>query len=78
MTAERRTEEPGGRARAVPRDMPDQQAGPDDTTAPAAGDTADERPDETLPDTDQAGTGRRGAPHHGGGHGRQVPAEPPD
>ncbi|WP_405819552.1 hypothetical protein OG241_29960 [Streptomyces sp. NBC_01390] len=66
----------------VPRDLPDQQAGVDedpwelDDDAPGAT-GPDGRPDPEVPDTDEAGTGRRGAPHSGSGHPEQpVPDEP--
>ncbi len=75
--AERRAEEPGERTGAVPRDLPDQQAGAaadDEPALPQA-----EEPDERLPDTDEAGTGRRGAPRPASPHPDQpVPDEPTD
>ncbi|MFZ4153376.1 hypothetical protein [Streptomyces pseudogriseolus] len=73
-----RLEGPGENGVGVPRDMPDQQAGPDEDpweVAPAAAERESERkaeepgePDgdesaEDVPDTDEAGTGRQGAPH---------------
>ncbi|MDT6983342.1 hypothetical protein ACFSUJ_31615 [Streptomyces lusitanus] len=74
-----RLEGPGENGAGVPRDMPDQQAGPDEDpweVAPAAAERESERkaeepdgePDgdesaEDVPDTDEAGTGRQGAPH---------------
>lgn len=65
----------------VPRDLPDQQATdqrdpwePEDDAA-HSGDAPDA--DDDVPDTDEAGTGRRGAPHaHGPGPDRPVPDEP--
>lgn len=78
-----RLESPGENGAGVPRDLPDQQAGPGEDpweVAPAAaeresgkksgkkgGKEAQEpasgpsEPD--VPDTDEAGTGRQGAPH---------------
>lgn len=68
-------------SKPVPRDMPDQQAGADgdpwelDDEDPAA----DERPDPEVPDTDETGTGRRGAPHSGSRRPEHpVPDESPD
>ncbi|MEU1181443.1 hypothetical protein ABZ464_28135 [Streptomyces sp. NPDC005820] len=60
----------------IPRDLPDQQTRPGedpwDVTTP-------DRPDTELPDPDEAGTGRRGAPHAPGTHpDRPVPDEPSD
>ncbi|MFF3373247.1 hypothetical protein ACFYXF_09830 [Streptomyces sp. NPDC002680] len=81
-----RTETPGedgdkARPKPVPRDLPDQQAGADgdpDPWEPADQDpAADERPDPEIPDTDEAGTGRRGALHSGSGRPEHpVPDEP--
>ncbi|GGV41307.1 hypothetical protein GCM10010277_29920 [Streptomyces longisporoflavus] len=67
----------------VPRDLPDQQASdgedhwePQDESA-TTGNAPDA--DDDVPDTDEAGTGRRGAPHTGGVHPDQpVPDEPAD
>ncbi|MEV3958088.1 hypothetical protein [Streptomyces albogriseolus] len=70
-----RLEGPGENGVGVPRDLPDQQAGPDEDpweVAPAAAERESERKaeesdgpesDEDVPDTDEAGTGRQGAPH---------------
>lgn len=84
-----RLEGPGENGAAVPRDLPDQQAGPDEDpweVAPAAAeresekkagesDKAESAPD--VPDTDEAGTGRQGAPHSASGDPEQpVPEEP--
>ncbi|MEU2898097.1 hypothetical protein ABZ690_18780 [Streptomyces sp. NPDC006967] len=84
-----RLEGPGENGAAVPRDLPDQQAGPDEDpweVAPAAAeresekkagesDEAESAPD--VPDTDEAGTGRQGAPHSASGNPEQpVPEEP--
>ncbi|MFK0174858.1 hypothetical protein ACIQVR_02710 [Streptomyces xanthochromogenes] len=71
--SDRRPEGPGDAGAPVPepipRDLPDQQAGSDGdpweaTDRPASG-ARDERPDPAIPDTDEASTGRRGAPHSG-------------
>lgn len=55
------------RSKPVPRDMPDQQASgggdPWEVDDNPAGTKAHERPDPEVPDTDEAGTGRRGAPN---------------
>ncbi|MFD7335322.1 hypothetical protein [Streptomyces violascens] len=81
---DRRPEGPGDAGAAmpepVPRDLPDQQAGLADDPWEAAGDAAestrDARPDREIPDTDEAGTGRRGAPHSGSTRaGHPVPDE---
>ncbi|MFJ4523337.1 hypothetical protein ACIP4Y_20665 [Streptomyces sp. NPDC088810] len=58
---------PGAEQRPVPRDMPDQQVRSDeDPWDVAPGGTQDDEPDEnTVPDTDEAGTGPRGAPRTG-------------
>lgn len=70
-----RLEGPGENGVGVPRDLPYQQAGPDEDpweVAPAAAERESERKaeesdgpesDEDVPDTDEAGTGRQGAPH---------------
>ncbi|MBJ6636269.1 hypothetical protein [Streptomyces sp. I5] len=70
-----RLEGPGENGVGVPRDLPDQQAGPDEDpweVAPAAAERESERKaeesegsesEEDVPDTDEAGTGRQGAPH---------------
>lgn len=82
--SDHRLEGPGENGVGVPRDLPDQQAGPDEDpweVAPAAAERESERkaeeakgrtPEaddedgedgEKVPDTDEAGTGRQGAPH---------------
>jgi hypothetical protein len=78
---DRRPEDPQT-SKPVPKDMPDQQAkegeDPLDLARPGALDehTQDE-PDESLPDMDETGAGRRGAPRSGGVHPEQpVPDEP--
>ncbi|MFF5252705.1 hypothetical protein ACFY4K_11725 [Streptomyces leeuwenhoekii] len=76
-----RLEGPGENGAPIPRDMPDQQAdagedpwevapGPaarrQDTGADDEGADAAEPADASdVPDTDEAGTGRQGAPHSG-------------
>ncbi|MVO85714.1 hypothetical protein GPA10_13345 [Streptomyces sp. p1417] len=67
----------------VPRDLPDQQAqdGEDPWDPDDESETTGNAPDtdDDVPDTDEAGTGRRGAPHaHGPGPDRPVPDEPAD
>lgn len=55
--------EPGEDTARVPRDMPDQQAGPgEDPWEVAAGRALHDTAGDDVPDTDEAGTGRRGAP----------------
>ncbi|MEV2212151.1 hypothetical protein AB0H86_11965 [Streptomyces sp. NPDC050997] len=86
---EHRSEGPGENGEPVPRDLPDQQAheGEDPWEVgdgSARGDTLDtteaEEPDEAaadVPDTDESGTGRRGAAHSGAVHPEHpVPDEP--
>ena len=73
---EQRHEGPGETAAPVPRDMQDQQAreGDDrwDARPAAEGAAAD------VPDTDEAGTGRQGAPHSSSVHPEHpVPDESP-
>ncbi|MFF8905779.1 hypothetical protein [Streptomyces olivaceoviridis] len=69
----------GAEQRPVPRDMPDQQARPaedpwDVSARHAAGKEADE---DVAPDTDEAGTGPRGAPQPGTVHPEHpTPDEP--
>ncbi|MBO1335543.1 hypothetical protein J3486_30380 [Streptomyces sp. VRA16 Mangrove soil] len=76
-----RPETPGRRPPAVPRDLPDQQAGAHDgdplDVPGERGEDEAATPDETMPETDESGTGRRGAPRSGGVHPDQpVPDEP--
>ncbi|MEV5612647.1 hypothetical protein [Streptomyces sp. NPDC052225] len=79
-----RPETPGKEPPAVPRDPPDQQAGahdgdPLDVPAPDGSHDEDEEPDETMPEPDESGSGRKGAPRSGGVHPEQpVPDEPAD
>ncbi|MEU9101025.1 hypothetical protein [Streptomyces sp. NPDC048361] len=84
--SDRRPEGPGDAGAPVPepipRDLPDQQAGADDdpwdAVDHAGKEQRGERPDPGIPDTDEAGTGRRGAPHSGSKRpGHPVPHEPP-
>ncbi|MFF7925963.1 hypothetical protein ACFZDP_33315 [Streptomyces mirabilis] len=84
--SERRPEAPGTSGKPipkpVPRDPPDQQATADIDPWDALGvptqSTAEEQPDLDIPDTDEAGTGRRGAPHSGSRRPEHpVPDEPP-
>ncbi|MEU6524477.1 hypothetical protein ABZ892_17055 [Streptomyces sp. NPDC046924] len=81
-----RDEGPGENGQGVPRDMPDQQAGEGEDpweVAPAAAEEKSAGPDASgerrpdVPDTDEAGTGRRGAPHSASADPDQpVPDEP--
>lgn len=78
----RHTEGPGNNEgadpRPIPRDPPDQQAAPDEDPWDAVGSTqegVDERPDAQIPDTDEAGTARRGAPQHGRSPAHPAPDE---
>ncbi|WP_053752099.1 hypothetical protein [Streptomyces sp. MMG1533] len=85
--AEHRDEGSGENGVAVPRDLPDQQAhdGEDPWEVGAGGaqgdtvdatDTTEAEPDD-VPDTDEAGTGRQGAPRSGAVHPEHpVPDEP--
>ncbi|NEC90495.1 hypothetical protein [Streptomyces sp. SID12501] len=59
--------------------MPDQQTGAaDDPWEVDADPAATEADDPEIPDTDEAGTGKRGAPHSGSERPEQpVPDEPP-
>jgi hypothetical protein len=61
-----RHEGPGENGTPVPRDLPDQQAhaGDDPWDAEPSEDTGEgeEEPATDVPDTDEAGTGRRGDP----------------
>ncbi|MGW3206906.1 hypothetical protein [Streptomyces sp. NPDC001135] len=79
MAAQRETD-PGHDRGPVPRDMPDQQAGAGEDPwevapdRPGAEDTADD-----VPDTDEAGSGPRGAPHPDTAHPEHPsPDEPSD
>ncbi|MFF7368876.1 hypothetical protein [Streptomyces tricolor] len=69
----------GAEERPVPRDMPDQQARPaDDPWDVSPGRAPDDEPDEdTVPDTDEAGTGPRGSSRPGTVHPEHpAPDEP--
>ncbi|MFI2425595.1 hypothetical protein ACH5A7_16075 [Streptomyces sp. NPDC018955] len=86
-----RLEGPGENGAGVPRDLPDQQAGPGEDpweVAPAAAERESGKkagePEELesgeagsdVPDTDEAGTGRQGAPHSASANPEQpVPDE---
>ena len=65
--------------RPIPRDLPDQQAGPEEDPLDVVGgsmqSSTDGPPDLEIPDTDEAGTARRGAPQHGEGSGHPAPDE---
>lgn len=66
----------------VPKDLPDQQAkegeDPLDVPQPGPPDQQPDEPDESLPDMDETGAGRRGAPRSGAVHPEQpVPDEAP-
>jgi hypothetical protein len=79
---ERTRKGPGESADRVPRDMPDQQAheGEDRWDARPVREGVDETDEEPapVPDTDEAGTGRQGAPHSGSVHPEHpVPDESP-
>ncbi|SDK24236.1 haloacid dehalogenase superfamily, subfamily IA, variant 3 with third motif having DD or ED/haloacid dehalogenase superfamily, subfamily IA, variant 1 with third motif having Dx(3-4)D or Dx(3-4)E [Streptomyces indicus] len=74
-------EGPGDQSDAVPRDLPDQQAREDDPwdlREPGTDESAEEGgAEEDVPDLDESGTGRRGAPRQGGAHPEHpVPDEP--
>ncbi|MFE6412008.1 hypothetical protein ACFVOR_34335 [Streptomyces sp. NPDC057837] len=87
-----RLEAPGENSDPVPRDMPDQQADAGEDpwevaprftgTGKDDGDRAEEadgsgEPAQDVPDTDEAGTGRQGAPSPGTGQTEDpVPDEP--
>ncbi|MGD6742560.1 hypothetical protein ACOKM3_12035 [Streptomyces sp. BH106] len=78
---------------SVPRDLPDQQADPEETeneteTTEPGGDAeprtgtddapeGETGPDVTVPDSDVAGTGRTGAPHAPGIHPDQPVPDEP-
>ncbi|MFJ4535543.1 hypothetical protein ACIP39_06185 [Streptomyces tibetensis] len=87
-----RLEGPGENGDPIPRDMPDQQADDGEDpwevaprfTGTGEGEKAERRSDDEsdeptgdVPDTDEAGTGRQGAPHSGTVHPEHpVPDEP--
>ncbi|MGW1068290.1 hypothetical protein ACWD4F_27695 [Streptomyces aureus] len=81
----------------IPKDLPDQQAAPDedlldvdepgqptgrDRVRRAAGSEAEDSEEQEagtdVPDTDEAGSGRRGAPHGSAPSEQPVPDEPTD
>ncbi|MFF0791786.1 hypothetical protein [Streptomyces spiralis] len=81
---EHRREAPGETGRPVPRDMPDQQArsGEDPWEAAHSGARRPAHPesgtDEDVPDTDEAGTGRKGNTNAATVHPEHpAPDEPP-
>ncbi|WP_442813113.1 hypothetical protein OG930_44100 [Streptomyces sp. NBC_01799] len=82
--SEHRPEAPGNSGgptpKPIPRDLPDQQVTADedpwDVSGASIHSTTDEQPDPEIPDTDEVGTGRRGAPHSGNRPGHPVPDEP--
>ncbi|MES4887950.1 hypothetical protein [Streptomyces sp. NPDC096012] len=70
--------ESGENERPVPRDLPDQQAQPNDDPweVPPGRDTG-EQENEDVPDTDEAGSGPKGAPRSGTVHPEHpTPQEP--
>ncbi|MFJ1807317.1 MULTISPECIES: hypothetical protein [unclassified Streptomyces] len=78
--AVQRSTGPGESGAPIPRDLPDQQAGEGEDPWDI-GDS--EQPDEAsneapdVPDTDESGTGRQGAPHADSGQSDDpVPDEP--
>ncbi|MBN0042688.1 hypothetical protein JS756_00885 [Streptomyces actuosus] len=78
--ADHRPHDPGSSGTPVPRDLPDQQATDGDDPWDVAQQHTGETPetDEGVPDTDEAGTGRRGAAHSGAVHPEHpVPDESP-
>ncbi|MET9895938.1 hypothetical protein ABZZ47_38245 [Streptomyces sp. NPDC006465] len=64
----------------VPKDLPDQQAAPDEDPLDVVGEAENlEKPDAEVPDADEAGTGPGGAPHSGSSRPEHpVPDEPTD
>ena len=68
---------PGDNARPTPRDQPDQQAAAGDDPWDVADPDEPDEPGDDVPDTDEAGTGRQGAPHAAAVNPDQpVPDEP--
>ncbi|WP_020127655.1 hypothetical protein [Streptomyces sp. 303MFCol5.2] len=92
--AAQRPEGPGENGTPIPRDPPDQQAdggedpwdiGDPETSGQSGGSGGSGGPTGSgedasdVPDTDEAGTGRQGAPRAGSGQtDRPVPEEPAD
>lgn len=85
--SEHRPEAPGNSGgptpKPIPRDLPDQQVTADedpwDVPGASIHSTADEQPDPKVPDTDEAGTGLRGAPRPATVPGIPCPTNrPPD
>ncbi|MFS4096952.1 hypothetical protein [Streptomyces sp. AF1A] len=76
MAAQREQEHGHGKG-PVPRDLPDQQARADDPWDAAPGPVDDPPEEDEVPDTDEAGTGPRGAPRSGTVHPEHpAPDEP--
>lgn len=76
--ADDRHEAPGRTGEPVPRDLPDQQAngGEDPWELPVESDDDTGEADD-VPDTDEAGTGRQGAPGSGSAQTEHpAPQEP--
>ncbi|MFJ4621772.1 hypothetical protein [Streptomyces sp. NPDC088812] len=75
-----RLEGPGENGPPVPRDLPDQQASEGEDpweVAPGEDEGTDEESAADVPDTDEAGTGRKGAPRAATVHPEHpVPDEP--
>ncbi|MFD8031498.1 hypothetical protein ACFV3F_22675 [Streptomyces sp. NPDC059717] len=59
---DRRQEGPGERSGPIPRDMPDQQAREEEDPWDARPGRGPGKSADDVPDTDEAGTGRRGGP----------------
>ncbi|MFE5812452.1 hypothetical protein ACFQ6S_03400 [Streptomyces sp. NPDC056479] len=75
---DKRREAPGESEEPVPRDLPDQQAdaGEDPWEVPV--ESADDGAEaDDVPDTDEAGTGRQGAPRSGTVHPEHPTPEEP-
>ncbi|MEU9264987.1 hypothetical protein AB0E04_05960 [Streptomyces sp. NPDC048251] len=86
--AAQRPEGPGENGTPIPRDPPDQQAdggedpwdiGDPEPSVPSGQSDGSGEDASDVPDTDEAGTGRQGAPSAGSGQSDQpVPEEPAD
>ncbi|WP_217215244.1 hypothetical protein [Streptomyces sp. AC550_RSS872] len=76
--ADDRREAPEQNGGLVPRDLPDQQANEGEDPWEVPVEPADESGEgDDVPDTDEAGTGRRGASQSGAVHpGHPAPEEP--
>ncbi|WP_109003685.1 hypothetical protein [Streptomyces rishiriensis] len=75
--AEHRLQGPGGNGARVPRDPPDQQADGGDDHWDVAEPEDSQQAAEDVPDTDEAGTGRQGAPRAGSGPSENPEPEEP-